>query len=434
MNDTILTYLSKEDYKTLQEEAFIILDSFIKTSPLEIMNPKFDDNITNYIHNILSEQISGLTLDKNLWTIIETAKQKYFKHVIPPRSYPNTFVRISCNKEKMHAKIEYIKNIPQPDQRTPEWYTFRHKYLTASSAWKAFSSQSAQNQLIYGKCCPLDVNKYKRCDISSPMHHGNKYEPVSIMYYEKFYKTQVSDFGCIPHGTHDFLAASPDGINTDINSELYGRMLEVKNIVNREINGIPKFEYWIQMQLQMEACDLNECDFLETRFNEYDSKEDFDLDGTFTHTADNKLKGVIMYFSENDNPIYEYYDLIGSEELFKEWEERMLAKHANKLWMKNLYWRLDTISCVLVLRNKLWFKHALPVLKNLWDTIHAEKNSDFSHRAPKKRPKPGPFSEFKSSKCYVNLNLSNKSKNTVKSPPKNNAVINITTEKLVTNS
>ena len=44
------------------------------------------------------------------------------------------------------------------------------------------------------------------------------------------------------------LGASPDGINTDKTSQLYGRMLEIKNIVNREINGIPKSEYWIQMQ------------------------------------------------------------------------------------------------------------------------------------------------------------------------------------------
>ena len=35
-----------------------------------------------------------------------------------------------------------------------------------------------------------------------------------------------------------------------------------------KLDGIPKKEYWIQMQLQMEVCDLDECDFLETRFIE----------------------------------------------------------------------------------------------------------------------------------------------------------------------
>lgn len=37
-----------------------------------------------------------------------------------------------------------------------------------------------------------------------------------------------------------FLGASPDGINIEPNSEKYGVMLEIKNIVNREITGIPK--------------------------------------------------------------------------------------------------------------------------------------------------------------------------------------------------
>ena len=118
--------------------------------------------------------------------------------------------------------------------------------LTASSIWKAFISESTRNQLIYDKCSPIDIDKYKRFSTASPMHWGQKYEPVSIEWYEQKYKTKVSDFGCIPHKTISFLAASPDGINTSLESERYGRMLEVKNIVNRDITGIPKMEYWIQ--------------------------------------------------------------------------------------------------------------------------------------------------------------------------------------------
>ena len=77
------------------------------------------------------------------------------------------------------------------------------------------------------------------------------------------YKTKVYDYGCLPHPKYKFLAASPDGINDDPESPLFGRMLEIKNVVSRKITGIPKKEYWIQMQLQMEVCDLDECDFLE---------------------------------------------------------------------------------------------------------------------------------------------------------------------------
>ena len=116
------------------------------------------------------------------------------------------------------------------------------------------------------------------------MHHGNKYEDVSIMLYESLYKTKVKDYGCIQHDIYEFLGASPDGIVVDSNSSRYGRMLEIKNPTTREITGIPKEDYWIQMQLQMETCNLNECDFLETGFKEYNSQEDFMEDGTFTYT------------------------------------------------------------------------------------------------------------------------------------------------------
>ena len=76
-------------------------------------------------------------------------------------------------------------------------------------------------------------------------------------------------------------------------------MLEIKNIVNRKIDGNPKPEYWIQMQLQMEVCDLDECDFLETQFIEYENESEFKKDGTFHKTANGKQKGMLLYFVKN---------------------------------------------------------------------------------------------------------------------------------------
>ena len=108
------------------------------------------------------------------------------------------------------------------------------------------------------------IHNFKLPPLDSPLHWGQKYEPVSAELYKKLYNTNITDFGCIKHSQYPCIGASPDGINTDITNPRFGRMLEIKNIVNRVINGIPKVEYWIQMQVQMETCDLNECDFLET--------------------------------------------------------------------------------------------------------------------------------------------------------------------------
>ena len=170
-------------------------------------------------------------------------------------------------------------------QKTAEWYKFRKEHITASNAWKAFGTPASKNQLIYEKCVPLqDTNKGTETSegietsedtkIITPnlsenaMTWGHMFEPLTRMLYESINNTSVLDFGCIEHQQYPFLAASPDGIIVGPNN--YGRMLEIKNVVSREINGIPKLDYYIQTQLQMEVCGLNECDFVETKFTEFD--------------------------------------------------------------------------------------------------------------------------------------------------------------------
>ena len=57
---------------------------------------------------------------------------------------------------------------------------------------------------------------------------GIKFEPLSILLYENLYDTIISEYGCIESDSYDYLAASPDGINTKIDNPRYGRLLEVK--------------------------------------------------------------------------------------------------------------------------------------------------------------------------------------------------------------
>jgi putative phage-type endonuclease len=422
------------------------------------------DMDTKYVgdYNYILEQL----IDEGLLMV--------YKHIVPPRSCGITFIRTKKKiQKKLIAKINYLKTVPQPEQRTQEWYEFRYTHLTASNIWKAFISDSTKNQLIYEKCQPLSKDKYSYVNLESPMHWGQKYESVSVKLYEQLYSTKIRDFGCIPHKTVEFLAASPDGINTLEGSARFGRMLEVKNIVNREINGIPKLEYWVQMQLQLEVCDLNECDFLETRFTEF---PDVDAFNACTSTQ----KGMMMLFMKsNGQPLYEYGgvppdppsgmgncisdcmgncigncisvaarsgedsskgrgncisgDCIGNcisvaarsgEDSSKgrgawggtpQWEEDMMEKNKGLTWIKNIYWKLDQLSCVLVLRNKLWFAAALPQLIEIWNIIEREKKTGYAHRAPKKAIKSNDVIKVKKlepdannidmpAKCFITIN------------------------------
>ena len=55
---------------------------------------------------------------------------------------------------------------------------------------------------------------------------------------------------------------------------------------------------------------------------------------------------------------------------------------------KTDYWYLDTISCVLVQRNREWFYAAVPSFISIWETIETERISGYAHRSSVKRQKP----------------------------------------------
>jgi len=390
---------------------------YVEENPRDVSEPDFHDAMIESIKELYSPMIlpeiyiGSLDRDKihdDFDDLIDIAADLFYKQIMPCRSFPSTFVRQLPTSEKLaflKNKLDYLAAKPQPEQRTDEWYKFRHNLITASNAFKAFENANTQNQLIYEKCQPLSAqgDKFSYVNVDTPFHWGQKYEPVSVMYYENEYNTRVGDFGCIQHDQFSFLGASPDGINNDLSRpSRFGRMLEIKNIVNREIDGIPKKEYWIQMQLQMETCGLDECDFLETRFQEYESEADYFLDGNnFTTTVKGEWKGVIMYFSTPEGrPYYVYKPLTMDTEEFEKWSESKMdelceastdengIKKMGMCWIKNIFWHLEEVSCVLVLRNKMWFKNNIEQLERIWRTIEKERSSgDFLHRAPNKRSK-----------------------------------------------
>jgi putative phage-type endonuclease len=422
------------------ETAFYLMDEFIMDNPTVISEPDFNEILFDEITELFNSQFEDLINNNHFFEddmdeILENAFHVFITSFYPERSindmsneYNISLEDASDNIEKnkiIEDKITNLKNIPQPVQRTNEWYKFRHNLITASNAYKAFETQSSINQLIYEKCLPvknvenIDDGIVKSVNVNTTLHWGQKYEPLSVMIYENMYNTKVDDFGCIQHTVYKFLGASPDGINVDTMSERYGRMLEIKNIVNREINGIPKKEYWIQMQLQMEVCDLDLCDFLETKFVEYDNSIDFYQDiqdnedlnlKNYTYTKDNKLKGMIIYFSTTEGkPFYVYKPLnIVSQKDTDVWELEMISLYQsekyNYTFIKYIYWKLEKLSCVLVLRNKEWFKNNIKQLEKVWEIIEKERISGYEHRAPVKKQKKEsskPFINTESSGCFL---------------------------------
>jgi len=419
-----LPQTSALDDADIIEELLEIMDEFVAANPSEVINESFRETLMHEVGETYRDRIADTPMhvdddhiDDLIGDMIGSAAEIFLTTIYIPRCSGPTAMDTAAVSRPEHFSDEIrrlndivvaLRKKPQPEQRTAEWYKFRHTLITASSAHKAFGSQAAQNQLIYEKCTPLytppddDVAEIKVVNISGPMHWGQKYEPVSILIYEAKYGTTIEEFGCIKHDVHDFIGASPDGINVDMNNSRYGRMLEVKNIVNREITGIPKKEYWVQMQLQMEVCGLDECDFLETKFMEYDDIGEFNADTldddplhNYMTTRSNKQKGIILHFYNKATgaPVYMYKPIdISTAAAVLEWRNELMRANesvggADYTFIKTIYWRMETFSCVLVIRNREWFAQNVGGLKHVWDIILKERVTGCDHRAPNKRRK-----------------------------------------------
>ena len=381
IQETQETIIENNDIENLKESVLYFINNECLTY---LSYPNYEDKIKEQIELYL-ETILPKELFEQLDFPYDEIIEYYFSYFHEPRSYSRDLYTGILDFEATKKQMNVLMNKEQPEQKSDEWYKYRHNLITASSAWKIIDSESSRNQYIYSKCKPINISNYKNVNINSPFHWGHKYEPLSVSLYEYLYKTKIMDFGCIPHDNYYFIGASPDGINVDETSPLYGRMLEIKNIVNREITGIPKREYWIQMQLQMEVCNLPECDFLECRFKEYETKEEFYNDGTFQYTKENKMKGIKIVFDNGIEPIYEYCPFMCDENEYNVWKKMIMKKNASLTWIKDIYWRLDQYSCVLVPRNKEWFNSVVTDFENIWKIIEKERIHGYEHRKPKKQ-------------------------------------------------
>lgn len=406
----------------LVETALHLMDNYMEHHPTIISEPNFQNILLEEIKDIfyiqMEEHIDDLDygddFENDMNELLDDAFNIYISTFHPDKLLDYNVI---CNNEdedeEIMIKINKLREIPQPVQRTPEWYKFRWNLITASNAYKAFETQASINQLIYEKCQPLnepliDNKEFKTVNTNTAMHWGQKYEPLSVMIYEEMYNSKVEDFGCIQHPTYKFLGASPDGIIIESSTGRFGRMLEIKNPLTREINGIPKKEYWVQMQLQMEVCDLDTCDFLETKFSEYPDRHSYEND------SDNeKQKGIIIYFYTNEGtPFYVYKPLnIKLQQEILDWEEDTItlyqSKKYNYTYLKFIYWKLEVLSCILVLRNKDWFKNNIGQLENVWNIIEKERVTSYEHRAPNKKQKKEPFNSFiekESQGCLLKFN------------------------------
>lgn len=278
--------------------------------------------------------------------------------------------------EELRKQVLYLKSLPQPVQRSPEWFSMREKMITAS-VWGSvlkMNKYSHRNAVVMQKC------GHPGYQFKGNIHTewGKKYEEAAIKVYEKRNNTVVWEFGVIPHPAFEFLGASPDGITPD------GIMVEIKCPPRRTITGEVPEHYWCQIQGQLEVCKLDRCDFLECKLEEYENNEDpgycdaffeDNYEGDYSLASNGMEKGVVLNFMNKNTTelCYIHGNLGMTPEQYLDWKVKIMdekkEENPDLIYVDTSFWKLMRVSCVPVFRDVKWFYHSLPRLRRCWEDI-----------------------------------------------------------------
>lgn len=165
---------------------------------------------------------------------------------------------------------------PQVDQHTAEWYAQRRNRLTASEFSNILGGSRAA--LLRSKVDPAfshDRPTQATIAVAQPDGEmqatcwGHRFEPVVRRIYEEEIagsNTVCDTLGRFTHPMIPWLSASPDGVV--LRGPLAGRLVEIKSPKTRQPGVFVPDDYYVQMQVQMEVCDLDAVDFVEAQFTQ----------------------------------------------------------------------------------------------------------------------------------------------------------------------
>ena len=147
----------------------------------------------------------------------------------------------------MHPSVKRIIEFPRIAQRTPQWYEYRKKRVTASEASTIIAQGKGYDRVFEQK-----VGIRGTYINSEYMTIGtNNEEAVVSLYREKYPEEEVfHNLSIIPHRTLDYVAASLDACTAS------GINVEIKTVFKDRFVTVSKM-YYDQVQLQMEVADLD---------------------------------------------------------------------------------------------------------------------------------------------------------------------------------
>jgi len=253
---------------------------------------------------------------------------------------------------------KWLITAKQVEQRTQEWYMETKNIVTASeiaAIWKGPRTRAALVMSKVGEAAEVSVKRnsaFPRAQ-TGPMDWGVRYEPVVKQILEETLGAKIQELGRIRHRKDPRVAASPDGLITESSKapELVGSLVEIKCPPTRIINDKIPFEYWCQMQLQMEVCDRPSCEFVEVKFKQLDA------DATPT------------------NPLHGWITLEGNQETMDMRYAYCQNPEPEQGWVaiETYQWEVAQLRRVTLLRDPVWFQKSQTDLQAFWKDVEAAR-------------------------------------------------------------
>ena len=343
------------------------------------------DDIADYINGYSVDEQDIETLKEELYSVYNVDGDENKIYVIDLNV--ESIVKENISNQKVYnerkEKLKCLKRLELPEQRSPEWYEMRKEKLTASSLASAIGKChfTTREELILSK---IEDKPY----VSNPITEwGVKYEDIAILFYEEMYNVKVLDFGLIPHPTFKAFGASPDGICDDTgNDEYVGRMVEIKCPPKRKFTKTCPPHYLMQVQGQLEVCDLDHCDFFQVKIEDYENFEEYEKD---IFVDDDKIipgrtnlnypKGVTVSYRKKDEIklTYLYPVLNMSDDEYKCWirEKKVEIIEGGHEFVESKWWKISRYECTFIERDRNWWNENVEHILKFYTDLKMYKST-----------------------------------------------------------
>jgi len=357
-------------------------------------------NVVEFLSHHPLPSVDGVSVDmwkdecQTIWdtwsTCLPDSEQTIGKHLLDilldaqvhliEETKTSSYSAPSWPLEQRKVLVAHLLERPQVEQRTHEWYMEAANLLTASQIGTIFKGPLTRARLVMDKATAnVDTSGRKTVVLTAELNAftwGIRFEPVVNQIYCHLTNSVVSELGRLKHATEAHLAASPDGLVTEGPPDRYGRFVEFKAPVSRAIlNTIPD-DYYHQMQLQMEVGNVEECDYLEVKFNsQYNSKAP-------THPETPVYTGYITTIgNEEGTPTRYHYSPLNGQ------DEPILAEGEHVL--ETTYWTCNQWFLTTVPRSKTWWETTKPAIDAFWADVELARQGKFVVQGtPRKKKDP----------------------------------------------